>query len=205
MVSTCIQGAIHRSNLPQIRANLDDPETERLANALGVPVLLNSSLLDGSLRQAAAEHGISMLLYEAGEALRYDRLAIRAGVHGIVQVIRELGMLPQPERRRHPVEPFVARPSSWVRAPDSGMLHTKIKLGALVQKDDVLGYVSAPYCGESAPVYAHAKGVVIGRMQSPMVHKGEALFHIARFKDDIEEVVEQVESFHRTHLDNEDG
>ena len=35
-------GAIHRSNLPQIRADLDDPETERMARAFGVPVLLNS-------------------------------------------------------------------------------------------------------------------------------------------------------------------
>ncbi len=198
-------GAIHRSNLPQIRANLDDPETERLARAFGVPVLLNASLRDGSLRQAAAEHGIPMLLYEAGEALRYDDLAIRAGVHGVVQVIRELGMLPRLNRRRHPVEPFIARSSSWVRAPDSGMLRTKIRLGALVQNNDVLGYVSDPYSGESATVYAHARGVVIGRMQSPMVHEGEALFHIARFKDDIDEVVGQVESFHLTHADDDDG
>ncbi len=67
-------GAIHRSNLPQIRANLDDEETARLADSFGVPVLLNANLRDGSLREAAAEHGIPMLLYEAGEALRFGEV-----------------------------------------------------------------------------------------------------------------------------------
>jgi predicted deacylase len=197
-------GAIHRSNLPQIRANLDDPETERLASAFGVPVLLNASLRDGSLRQAAAEHGIPTLLYEAGEALRYDDLAIRAGVHGVIQVMRELGMLPHLKRRRGSVEPFIARSSSWMRAPESGMLRTKVRLGALVQKNDVLGYVSDPYSGESFPVYAQARGVVIGRIQTPMTHEGEALFHIARFKDDIDEVMGQVETFHLAHAQDID-
>ncbi len=196
-------GAIHRSNLPQIRANLDDSETERLARAFGVPVLLNASLRDGSLRQAAAEHGIPTLLYEAGEALRYDELAIRAGVHGVMQVMRELGMLPHLKRRGRPEDPFVARSSNWTRAPESGMLRTQIRLGALVQKNDVLGYVSDPYSGESFPVYAQTRGVVIGRIQTPMTHEGEALFHIARFKDDIDEVMEQVETFHQTHADDD--
>ena len=64
-------GALHRSNLPQIRVNLADPDTERLARAFGVPVIINADLRDGSLREAASEQGIPMLLYEAGEALRF--------------------------------------------------------------------------------------------------------------------------------------
>ena len=71
-------GSLHRSNLPQIRANLGDPRTRELAQLFGVPVLLNSGMRDGSLRQYAAEKGVPMLLYEAGEALRFDELAIRA-------------------------------------------------------------------------------------------------------------------------------
>ena len=76
--------AVHRQNLPQIRANLDDPETARIAHAFHVPVLLNSNIRDGSLRQVAADRGIPILLYEAGEALRFDEHSIRAGVKGIV-------------------------------------------------------------------------------------------------------------------------
>lgn len=194
-------GAVHRSNLPQIRANLDDPETERLARVFGVPVLLNASLRDGSLREAAAEYGIPMLLYEAGEGLRYDETAIRAGLSGVISVMRELGMLSARSRRRSQVEPFEAHSSSWVRAPESGMLQSHVKLGAVVQKKALLGHVHDPYSGEGAPVTAHARGVIIGRTQIPMVHEGEALFHIARFKDDMDDVLEQVESFHMVHSD----
>jgi len=93
-------GALHR-------ANLDVPETEDLARAFGVPVILNSTLRDGSLREAAAERGIPMLLYEAGEALRFDELSIRAGVRGIIAVMRALGMLPPSRRKKPSMEPGI--------------------------------------------------------------------------------------------------
>lgn len=86
-------GAIHRTNLPQIRANLDDQQTRELAEEFGVPVLLNANLRDGSLREAAVEYGVKILLYEAGEALRFDELSIRAGVKGIENILRALQML----------------------------------------------------------------------------------------------------------------
>jgi hypothetical protein len=86
-------GSHHRINLPHIRACLDNPETEKLAAAFGSPVILNSNLRDGSLRQAGVEAGIPMLLYEAGEALRFDEFGIRVGVKGVLAVMRSLGML----------------------------------------------------------------------------------------------------------------
>ncbi|HSG06703.1 MAG TPA: succinylglutamate desuccinylase/aspartoacylase family protein, partial [Nitrospiria bacterium] len=70
-------GAVPRSNLPQVRAFLKDPETERLARAFRVPVIINSNFRDGSLREAARERGIPMLLYEGGEALRFNEPVIR--------------------------------------------------------------------------------------------------------------------------------
>lgn len=198
-------GAIHRTNLPQIRANLDDPETERLAQAFGVPVLLNSTLRDGSLREAAAELGIPMLLYEAGEGLRFDEVCIRAGLLGVLNVMRALGMIRAVGQRARRTAPFIARSSTWTRAPESGLLRTLVALGAIAQKGDVLGYISDPYTGTQHPVHAHARGVVIGRVQIPSVHEGEALFHIARFADDPGEVADEVEAFQQIHMDDEDA
>jgi uncharacterized protein len=198
-------GAIHRTNLPQIRANLDDAETERLARAFGVPVLLNSAVRDGSLREAAAELGIPMLLYEAGEGLRFDEVSIRAGLTGILNVMRELGMIPVSRKRSREAVPFVARSSIWTRAHESGLLRTLVALGARVSRGDVLGYISDPYSGTQHPVKASTRGVVIGRVQIPSVHECEALFHIARFSDDHEEIADEVEAFQQTHLDDQDA
>jgi predicted deacylase len=175
-------GAIHRENLPQIRANLDDPETARIASAFHVPVLLNSDLRDGSLRQVAAERGIPILLYEAGEALRFDEKAIRAGVKGIVAVMRQIAMLPASSRLRRPTDPLIARTSSWIRAGCSGILRTTAPLGARVRKDEVIGVISDPFGQQEHEVLATSPGIIIGRTNLPLANEGEGLFHIARFE-----------------------
>jgi len=175
-------GAIHRENLPQIRANLDDPETARIASAFHVPVLLNSDLRDGSLREVAAEHGIPILLYEAGEALRFNERAIRAGVKGIIAVMRSIGMLPATSRVRQPSEPLVARASSWVRAGRSGILRITSPLGARVRRDEVIGVISDPFGQMELEVKSSCSGIIIGRTNLPLVNEGEGIFHIARFE-----------------------
>lgn len=179
-------GSDHRSNLPQVRAFLDDPETERLARAFGAPVIINAQLRDSSLRQAVMERGIPMLLYEGGEALRFSETAIRTGLRGVVAVMRALEMLPpaptggRASQRR--IEPLVAKSTTWVRAPKSGMLFARVKLGESVVKEQVLGFVSDPMGTYEDQVLSPSNGIVIGRLNLPLVHRGDALFHIARFK-----------------------
>lgn len=192
-------GAIHRSNLPQIRANLDDEETDKLARAFNVPVIISANLRDGSLREAAATHGIPMLLYEAGEALRFDEVSIRAGVKGIINVMRTLEMLPPSRNKSKKVfDPMVARSSSWVRAPDSGMLRTMVPLGSRVKKDTLLGMVSDPFGETETPVTSTYNGIVIGRTNLPLVNEGDALFHIARFER-VVEAANKVDEFNEEH------
>ncbi len=200
-------GAVHRENLPQIRANMEHEETERLAHAFGVPVMLNSDLRDGSLRQAAADCGIPMLLYEAGQALRFDELSIRAGVRGIMSVMRELRMLaPSRSRKKDAIEPLVARSSHWVRAPESGIFRAFTPLGARVKRGDILGVVDSPYGENEVEVVASYSGLVIGRTNLPLINEGDALFHIARFPG-VKEAADQVEAFTEEHLpsDEEEG
>lgn len=173
-------GSNHRANLPQIRAYLDDPETERLAHAFGAPVILDADFLEGSLRQAVKDRGSQMLLYEAGEVLRFDEAAIRVGVRGIISVMRAIDMLPPSTSKRLRLEPIVSRSSTWVRAPISGILSADVRLGDRVSEDRVLGRVTDPFGEAEAKVLAPTSGVVIGRLNLPLVHNGDALFHIAR-------------------------
>jgi len=174
-------GSNHRVNLPQIRACLDRKETARLAMAFGVPVVLDSNLRDGSLRQAVTERGIPMLLYEAGEALRFDEVAIRAGVRGVIAVMREIGMLRGTPRRASAVRPIVAKRSLWVRAAASGTLRNHVRLGERVEKGTQLGWIADPYGGDELAVASPAAGIVIGRNDLPLVNEGDALYHLALF------------------------
>ncbi|MCB1757203.1 MAG: succinylglutamate desuccinylase/aspartoacylase family protein, partial [Gammaproteobacteria bacterium] len=192
-------GAIHRSNLAQVRANLDDAETLQLAQKFNVPVLINADLRDGSLRGAAAALGVRMLLYEAGQALRLDELSIRAGLHGILNVMREIGMLPPGSRRKSRQKPFIAHSSSWERASQSGMMRTFVPLGAHVKKGDQIAIIFDPITGRETPVDTRYSGVVIGRSELPLVHEGDAIFHIARFEGKASRVAEHVEAFQQDH------
>ncbi|WP_031434133.1 succinylglutamate desuccinylase/aspartoacylase family protein [Methylomarinum vadi] len=188
-------GAIHRSNLPQIRANLDDAETLALAQAFNVPVLLNANLRDGSLRESAAEQGIPMLLYEGGEALRFDEVCIRAGLRGILHVMGHLGMIAARRKQRKAIkEPYVAKSSNWVRAPASGIFRTIKPLGGHVDAQEILGMISDPTSNTETEVISPHTGLIIGRTEIPLVYEGEALYHIARFEDH-EGIAEQVETF----------
>ncbi|CCQ10210.1 FIG003737: Predicted deacylase [Pseudoalteromonas luteoviolacea B = ATCC 29581] len=196
-------GAIHRSNLPQIRANLEDEETFQLAKAFGVPVLLNSTLRDGSLRQSASEEGAKILLYEAGEALRFDDISVRAGVKGVLNVLSELGMLPK-RKSRLQTEPFVAKSSSWVRATASGIVNSKKQLGDHVKKGEVLAEIGNPFGDVIDVVKAKYAGIVIGKQNIPLVQEGDAMFHVAIFADS-EEVAEQIEILTEHYTDEVTG
>jgi len=192
-------GAVARENLPQIRAKvIGAPETEEMARAFGAPVILNAELRDGSLREAVAEHGIPILLYEAGEALRFDEVSIRAGVKGVTCVMRHLGMLPKKKPSKFRNEPFIARKSLWVRAAQSGVLRSITPLGAQVAMGDTIGWLADPFGDKELPVLASVSGIIIGKTNMPLVHEGEALYHIARF-DEPESITESVEAFQDEH------
>jgi predicted deacylase len=189
-------GAVHRDNLPQIRGTFDETgKVERLAKAFGSPVILNADLRDGSLREAAMGLGVPVIIYEGGEALRFDELVIRAGLRGVIGVMRELGMLrPSTRRSRQHPEPVVARSSQWVRAPQSGILRAIVPLGARVKKNELLGLIADPLGENETPVESPASGVVIGKVNLPLVSEGEALYHIARFGEP-DSAAEAVELF----------
>jgi predicted deacylase len=195
-------GAMHRSNLPQIRGNLDDDEIARLASVFGVPVLLNANERDGSLRQVATENQVKVLLYEAGEALRYDEVSIKVGVNGILNVLRALDMIPAIRRRKPLPDPYVARSSRWLRAPDSGSFQPRVRLGDWVNKGDMVGTVFDPtniFSGISTRLICPFDGIVIGESRIPLVNEGDALVHLARFEEDMAEVQAEMDVFHEAY------
>ncbi|HSN51360.1 MAG TPA: succinylglutamate desuccinylase/aspartoacylase family protein [Woeseiaceae bacterium] len=190
-------GAINRCNLPQVRGNLDDPATLQLAKAFGAPVIIDSNARDGSLRQCAADKGMPMLIYEAGEALRFDELSIRAGLRGTLNAMRHIGMLPL-SKKSGTAAPVVADSTSWVRAPESGIVIPKVELGSRVTEGQVLAIMGDPVGDEETPVTAPFDGIVIGHSKLPLAHEGDALFHVAAFKS-VSRAENRVEEFAAVH------
>ena len=184
IISQCTHGidlhtaAAGRDNLPQIRFEFDGhPQAREMARAFAPPVVLDSVPGDGTLRKAVGD--MPLILYEAGEALRFDEVAIRAGVKGILRVIRHLKMLPDLKRTEREYAPVFANESVWIRAPQSGILRARVALGDAVTEGQVLGFLADPFGELEEEVVSDSNGVIIGMSDMPLVHEGEALFHIA--------------------------
>lgn len=171
-------GSDQRSNLPQIRADLDDPTTRALAQAFAAPVMIHAKLRDGSLRSAAREQGATVLLYEGGENLRFDNYAVDAAVAGVRRVLAALGMI-DAAHEEAPQQVRESRSTGWVRARRTGILDLDVELGQEVHDGDRLGSVFDSYGKTLRAVYANRDGLVIGRTHAPVVNRGDAVVHIA--------------------------
>lgn len=169
-------GSLHRSNLPQIRANFHDEETLRCAEAFAPPVLMHSELRDGSLRQAASQLGKHVLLYEAGEPLRFDEDAIELGVRGVLRVMAALGMGKRHPRPRYKPQRFDQ--TTWIRGRRAGILRLKVRLGETVQPKQSLGFIADAFGENSTTVRSPAAGRVIGVSNNPLVGRGDAIIHL---------------------------
>ncbi|MGZ6745846.1 MAG: succinylglutamate desuccinylase/aspartoacylase family protein [Nocardioides sp.] len=171
-------GSDRRTNLPQIRTDLEDPRTRELALAFGAPVALHARLRDGSLRHAAREQGAKVLLYEAGEAWRMDDWAIDAGVVGVRRVLAALDMT-DPVAEDPPPPSAESWRSGWVRARGTGMLHLEVRLGQHVEAGQRLGGLFDSLGKRVRLVHADRAGIVVGRTEAPLVNSGDAVVHIA--------------------------
>lgn len=189
--------AVNRENLPQVRGDTSDEVVAAMALAFGLPVVIDSKIIDGSLRGAASTLGTKVLVYEAGEALRFNETAIRAGVNGVLKVMEHLGMLRQRVRKDQPrrglKEPTISTSSSWLRAPQSGIHRAIAPLGAQVKVGDCLGFIADTIGHNEEPVTSKLDGVIIGRSTIPLVTEGEALFNIATFTEEDKLVAAQID------------
>ncbi len=185
IVERCTHGidihtaASERDNYPQTRGDLDDPETRRIAEAFRAPVMAHSALRDGSLRAAARSRGIPVLVYEAGQARRFDEVAVETGARGMMGVLRELGMVGRRQRTNR-VAPAHVRGSSWVRARRGGIVRLFVRPGEWVEKQQLLGTVADPFGEEQRALRAPFAGIVIGVDRNPVVHGGDAVVHVGR-------------------------
>jgi predicted deacylase len=167
----------HRINHPQIRANLDDPTTLGLARAFGAPFSIHAKLRDGSLRQAAAERGKTVLLYEGGQPNRFDDEAVECGVAGILRSLRSMGMIDARLPRVTPTR--LIRRTRWMRARRGGIADIEVKLGDFVRKGETVASISDAFGSRPTQVRSTETGWVIARSLRPLVNSGDSLVHVA--------------------------
>lgn len=175
-------GSDDRTNLPQIRGNLEDRETRALAGAFGAEIMIHSRPQKGTLRHATLRKRKRVLLFEGGEPRRFSPEAVEAGVPGTLRVLRRLEMIddaPDPPAQAS----LVSRKTRWVRTSRGGIFRLEVALGDRVEKGDRLGIVADPAGRDGTTIKARTAGVILGHTVNPLVNLGDAVVHIAEIEE----------------------
>lgn len=170
-------GSFHRTNLPQLRADLHRDDVRELAQNMGAIVVLHSKGASGSLRRAAVDNGIPAVTMEAGEPHKIDLDAVDHGVKSIEALLHKSGMYERKSMWARQIEPMYYK-SRWVRTPNGGILTSRIKLGERVKRGDVLGTVTDPITNYTVEIDTPIDGRVIGMALNQVMHPGFAAYHI---------------------------
>ena len=164
------------NNYPQVRCTFDVPNNLTLARAFAPPFIINSKLRDDSLRKAAHEMGKTILVYEGGEALRFDELSIKEGIKGIKRLMKYLKLTTaNPRKLRRPVEILS---SSWIRARNSGVYRAFVEYGDKVSKNQIIASITDPFGETEYKIKSGTSGYVLGIRSLPIVNRGDAILNI---------------------------
>jgi hypothetical protein len=169
-------GSFERSNLPQLRADLRNPDVLTLTQGFGATVILHSTPAEGTLRHAATAAGIPAVTLEAGGPSQLELEEVKHGVKGIETLLYTLDMVKK-MRRWSNAEPVYYR-SSWVRANRGGILLANVSLGGTVREGDLLGTITDPMNNASTQLFSPFSGRIIGMARNQVVMPGFAAFHV---------------------------
>lgn len=170
-------GSFHRTNLPQVRADLAHPDVAEMARGMGAIVVVQSEGHPGSLRRAAVESGVTAITLEAGQPHQLQKSAVNHGIKSLDNLMDSLGMLKRRSFWEIKAEPIYYS-SSWVRATQGGILFSDVELGDRVKEGDLLGTVTDPITNARSDIIAPADGRVIGMALNQVMYPGFAAYHI---------------------------
>jgi predicted deacylase len=180
-----------RLNLPHVRGDMRDAGVKKLARAFGSTVMVDQTGLRGSMRRAATDAGVPTILFEAGETGRFSAKVSQEGLAGVLNVLREMGMLPdapKPGKKDRPAFQVIVKASDWVRAEKGGILDLAVGPGDLIYEGDRIGSVLNPFGKTVTQIRSPFTGIVIGVTTAPLMVPGTGIVHVARLKKTLSRV-----------------
>lgn len=188
--------AIRRTNYPHVRANMSDKVTADLARAFGCELILAGKGPTGSLREATRAAGCRVVVYEAGEAFKFEPAPVRIGVRGIRNCLHHLGL--SRGELDTPAYQTIARKSTWVRAVTGGLLRFHVAPGSVVDAETQIASIDNLHKNELHVMRAPVGGIVLGMTTLPAVKPGEPICHLALPRDSLDDIRRQIRAEPRT-------
>ncbi len=170
--------SLRRSNIPHVRADMNNKTCQRMARAFGTEIIIDHRGTAGSLRRTAAVKGVPTILFEAGETSRFQNKMIKKGCVGVYNVMADLGMIDREKTR--PDFQVIVKKTEWVRSDRGGILDIFIRPGELVYEGDEVAAVTNPYGKEVSVQRSPITGLIVGITTVPLANPGTGICHVAK-------------------------
>lgn len=185
--------SVRKTNFPNVRADLSNPELQRLTEAFGCTLTLNEPGPEGSLRRAATEAGCPTFILEAGEIWKVESTVTEQAVRGVKNVLISLGMIegemvPPPYRS-------VIEKTKWLRSDSAGFLHFHVAPGDFVKEGTPIATTSSLLGKVRQVIESPEAGVILGMTTLPVTAPGEPVCHVGLIQEKqkkIERVLDQL-------------
>lgn len=184
IVSRCDYGidlhtaAVRRTNYPNVRADLSDPEVRRIAEAFGCEVNIDGKGPKGAFRREACVAGCPTIIMEGGEVWKVEPGIVETATRGIRNVLRELDMMDGDVES--PEFQVTIQKSKWIRAEQGGFLQFHVKPGDIIEKDQPLATNTTLLGRERNVLHAPFNAVVIGMTTLPATSPGEPVCNLGK-------------------------
>jgi predicted deacylase len=166
--------------LPPPRCGKSVLDAEALASTFGADYILAADkgvyVDDKTPHTVLAELGIPAFGVEIGEGGRLDEADIKIGLHGLMNVLKQVGMIPgKPEAfgRR-----IIIRTMEITRATRGGILHLHVGLNEEVRQGQKVASVISPFGDVLEEIHARHSGPVVRIATLPIVSSGERVIQV---------------------------
>jgi hypothetical protein len=162
---------------------MKNQDSVELAKIFNPPFILNSSFIPKTIRESIHKMNKQILLFEGGKTNHIEEMVVEEGFNGVKRILNHLGMRSFKIDISKDREPIFLSSSKWLRAPHSGMFQAVAENGSEVKKGEVIGILTDPFGNMEKKIKAPNDGFIICLNESPVVYKGDAIFHLAEEKD----------------------
>ncbi|KAJ5104232.1 hypothetical protein N7532_004761 [Penicillium argentinense] len=171
-----------RQNSLYVRADMKNPEINRIAGTLGLQIIVHNSSPGGSLRGCAQRKGIKAVTIEIGNPSTFQQDLIERTIDGICSVLTtQLGYprLQQNDTKQHQA-PIICCRSYWIFSQTAGILQVCKRVGDIVGKGEVVAEIHSVFGTllQSFTGPDNYSTVVVGLESNPVAKLGNRIVHL---------------------------
>lgn len=178
--------AVRRTNYPNVRADLSQPEVERLATVFGSEFTINAVGPKGALRREACRAGCPTILLEGGEVWKVEPAILESTMRGIRNVLAHFDMIDGKVVK--PPFRIILKKTKWIRANGAGFVRFHVSPGEVIEKGDQIA-TNTSLLGKAEEVMcAPFDAAVLGMTTLPAVSPGEPVYHLGRLEKGVRKI-----------------